>query len=190
MEGYVAKSYPLICLLTPADLKSTVDEIVAKAKDPQSWDGDMVEWDKDKLEWIVETAIFSSATLKLDITSRSQAHGSGPAHTVALIPSTMAEISKRVQHLALYISESFSDNHIVDGGRYLRATAGMASLGQQLPDLKSLILYLDIDTSGMNEGAARSGIWWTTPCTDGSLVAFGSAAPLTGKTVEALINEL
>ena len=150
----------------------------------------MVEWDKEQLEWIVETAILSSATIKLDITSSSQEQGSGPAHTVALVPSNMTGVSKQIRHLALYISEPFRDTHIADGGKYLRATTGMASLGQQLPDLKSLTLYLDIHTSGMNEGLARSGIWWATQCTDGSLVPLGSAPPLTGKDLETLVNEL
>ena len=190
IEGYVAKNYPILRLLTPADLKSTVNEVIIAAKDPQSWDGGMIEWDKDQFQWMVETAILSSSTIKLDITSRSQAQGSGPAQTVALIPSSMTELSKRVQHLALYISQPFPGYFIVDGSRYLRATAGMASLGQQLPHLKSLTLYLDIDTSGMTEVLARSGMWWTTRCTDGPPEAYGSPSSLTLKNIATLVKEL
>ena len=190
MESYVAKNYDLIYVRTPADLRSAVDGLIAATKDAQNRDGTMLEWNVDKLDWIADTAILSSATIKMDIASRSQAHGPGTAHTVALIPPTMAEISGRVQHLALYISEPFSDERRVDGGKYLRATAGMASLGQQLPHLKSLTFYLCIDVSVMSDGVARSDIWWTTPCTDGSLVAPGSTAPLTGKNIQTLVNEL
>ena len=151
IEAYVAKNYAVIHIHSFQDFDSVIEEINGNC------DNDDPETD---LKGSIESALFSTAAFRLDISFLDEEDGSASAQ----IPTAVSELVPRILNLELAFNigpnaATWPVDTPADGSELLRAKKAMASLREHFDHLDTLRIYLVFDGGCVREQWMRDSTW-------------------------------